>query len=618
MTRYPRRKPPPEERYRAIEDYALIGDGLTAALVSRAGSIDWCCFPRFDSPSVFARILDADGGGHWQIAPARLSSVQRSYISDSNVLVTSFRTQSGEADLIDFMPVTEASPDGGSSIVRIVRGHRGKVDLQVVFDPRFDYARGTAVWEVQEGRGVRALHGDESLTLYSDLALHTVANGAEGEAIVAAGEEVAFVLTYRSPPPRTWHADVPKRATQALDQTVAFWRSWMGPCTYQGPYREMVRRSALVLKLLDYRPTGAIVAAPTTSLPEKIGGVRNWDYRYCWLRDTAFTLYALYHLGFVREGELFFDWILELAAREPASLQVLYGVHGEKQIEEEELHHLEGYRGSHPVRLGNAAYKQKQLDIYGEVLDCAFLIHKYGSPISQELWSFLRALVDHVTRIWKDPDEGIWEVRSGPQQFVYSKALCWVAVDRGIKLGRSLGFPAEFEGWQTTREEIMRVLLREGYNENLGAFTQTLNSNNLDASALALVLRNVLPVNDRRMRSTVERIARDLNDHGLLHRYSEATDDGLPPGEGVFLMCSFWLADCYAEMGRLKPAQQLFERLLGYANHLGLYSEELDPATGHMLGNFPQAFTHVALINAAITLQRAQARGVRQRKERVR
>jgi GH15 family glucan-1,4-alpha-glucosidase len=597
--------------YLPIEEYALIGDGVTAALVGLDGSIDWLCLPRFDSPSVFARILDRQKGGCFQIVPRERFRARRAYEPDSNVLVTTLETESGEVEVVDFMP-----PHGGGErlsdrlLVRLLRCRRGPVEMAARFDPRFDYARGEAEWSVEKGVGVRAAHEDASLTLYTETAMQAGENGAQGVCALRAGEEAAFVLAYRQPRSMVWRRELLPSAARLLEQTSSYWREWVGRIRYDGPYAGMVRRSALALKLMDYFPTGAIIAAPTTSLPEHIGGVRNWDYRYSWLRDTAFTLYALYLLGFREEGEAFFDWILEVCQCGPEKLQVLYGVSGERRIDEFELAHLEGYRGSRPVRVGNAAYEQRQLDIYGEVVDCAYLLYKQGGVISKELWTFLRSLVDHVCGVWREPDQGIWEVRGGPQHFVYSKGVCWVALDRGIKMAERLGLDADLGRWRRAREEIHAELMGRGYNAERRAFTQSYGSRQMDAAVLALVLRKVIAANDPRMVSTVERVVEELSENGFLHRYkTEKTDDGLPPGEGVFLLCSFWLVDCYSMMGRHEEARALFERLLGCANDVGLFAEELDPKTGHHLGNFPQAFTHIALINAAVQLEREQREG---------
>jgi GH15 family glucan-1,4-alpha-glucosidase len=600
-------------RYPLIEDHALIGNGLTASLVDRDGAIDWACFPRFDSGSVFGRILDADRGGLWAIRPSPPYTTQRGYADDTNVLRTWFRTAGGEVELVDFMPPPLVPParSSESTIVRIVRGRRGSVDVGIRFDPRFDYGRQPATWTAQPGGGVRAAAGRAVLTLNTNVPLEIGDAGAEGRWRVRPAEEYVFVLTFREAPSALWHGERVSLAHRLLQETEGYWRQWIRRCAYRGEYADRVHRSALVLKLLDYAPTGAIVAAPTTSLPEKLGGVRNWDYRYSWIRDTAFTLYALYGLGYREEGEAFLDWVLDVAGHDPASVQVVYGIGGETAIEEHELGHLEGYEGSRPVRIGNAAHAQKQLDIYGEILDCAFLFHKHGGSVSAELWEFLQTIVDYVCRVWTEPDQGLWEVRSGPRHFVYSKALCWVAVDRGLRLARATGRPADVERWERVAEHIHAEVLARGYDRRAGTFTQAYDHPELDASALALLLRNVLPASDPRMVSSVDRVVDALSDDGFLLRYAPRVDDGLPGGEGAFLMCSFWLADCYAEMGRLVEARMLFERLLAVGNDVGLYAEELDPSTGRHLGNFPQAFTHVALINAALSLERATARARR-------
>ncbi|MGE0405339.1 MAG: glycoside hydrolase family 15 protein [Candidatus Korobacteraceae bacterium] len=599
--------PERHEPYRPIEDYALIGNGITAALVSRDGSIDWACFPRFDSPSVFARLLDSELGGYWQVVPTTEFAVERRYDGESNILVTTFRTDEGVAKIVDFLPVDlDRNPRTGA-IVRMVHGLEGEVELEVRFYPRFDYGRHSGTWSHEKGKGVRAINADVSLTLYTAAPFTLDGKGAVGKLRVLAGREHYLLLEMRQQASLLWRSEPAKNVRRMYDLTREHWSRWIAQCEYKGPHADMVRRSALVLKAMDYALSGAMIAAPTTSLPEKLGGVRNWDYRYTWLRDTALSLRAFFNLGFRREGEEFFEWVLNVAAGDPAGLQVLYGVEGETRIDEFLLDHLEGYRGAIPVRVGNAAYNQKQHDIYGEILDCAFLLHKHGGVISKDLWRFLARVVDHVGAIWEQPDSGIWEIRSEPRHFVHSKAMCWVAVDRGIQLSRTLSFPADLEKWERLRQEIMQELVEQGYKEHRGAFTQSYETDALDASVLQLLLRNVLPVDDLRMRSTVEAIARELTVSGMLQRYPMHAPDGLPPGEGVFLMCTFWLLDCWAEMGELEKAHQLFEHLLGYANDVGLYAEELDPRTGAHLGNFPQAFSHLSLINAAITLDKAES-----------
>ncbi len=595
--------------YCPVEDYAIIGDGSTAALVSLDGSIDWACFPRFDAPSVFARLLDAEKGGYWQIVPTGAWASEHRYLPDTNVLSTSFQTATGNVEVLDFMPVQRlggVAPDD-NCVVRIVRGRQGRVEMAHRFAPRFDYARARAEWTVQHGRGVRAVYRTQTLTLYSDGPLEAVDGEARGLLTLNEGEEVVLLLTYRSGDSVLWRSDATQTGLRLLGETGDYWREWVDRCGYQGAYQEAVRRSALVLKLLDYEATGALIAAPTTSLPEEIGGERNWDYRYSWLRDTAFTLYALYGLGYREEGEAFLEWIADVASCEPSALQVLYGVGGERTIEEAELTHLEGYRGSRPVRIGNGAYSQRQLDIYGEVLDCAYLHQKHGGVISPQLWAFLRAIVDYVCAVWRRRDQGIWEVRNSARHFVYSKALCWVALDRGIRLARQCDLPADRDLWEDNRSVLFEELLRDGYDEEIGAFTQAYGTEELDASALALLLRGVLPPDDSRMRSTVDRVAERLCEDGFVHRYLPSVDDGMTGGEGAFLMCSFWLADCYAEMGRIEQARTLLAYLLSHANDVGLYAEELDPVTRLHLGNFPQAFTHIALINAVLSLAKAES-----------
>jgi GH15 family glucan-1,4-alpha-glucosidase len=595
--------------YCPIEDYALIGDGLTAALVARDGSIDWACFPRFDSPTVFARILDAGRGGSWQIAPTVPHTVHRRYLPDTNVLATSFTALGGVVEVLDFMPprISGRGAVGDSAIVRLVQGREGTVEVRAVFEPRFDYARATPTWEEQAGFGVRATYRDLTLTLQSKIGLEVMDNRATATWTLAAGDATAFILTCQESPSIVWRSDVAAGCTRLLDETVGFWRTWIGRCTYDGAYSDVVRRSALALKLLDYAPTGAIIAAPTASLPEEIGGVRNWDYRYSWLRDTAFTVYALYAIGYRDEAEAFLNWIIEVERGGPASLQIMYGVDGERRLDEAELNHLAGYRGSRPVRIGNGAYTQRQHDVYGETLDCAFLLQKHGGLITDELWTFLRAIVDYICEVWGEPDDGIWEVRSGARHFVYSKALCWVGVDRGIKIAERGGLPANLKRWRAARAAIHEDLFARGYSEREGAFTQDYSTDELDASALALLLRGVLPPDDPRMASTVDRVAEVLGTGGLVHRYSEAAEDGLTGSEGAFLMCSFWLVDCYALMGRREEARALLDHLIGLANDVGLYAEQIHPESKQHLGNFPQAFTHIALINAVLALAQSDA-----------
>lgn len=593
--------------YRPIEDYALIGDRITTALVSKDGSIDWACFPHMDSPSVFAKILDARNGGYWQIRPGGKYSSRRRYEDDTAVLETTFTTADGEVRLIDFMPPHAAGLERAmdSAIIRIVEGVAGAVEVEQCFEPRFDYARGEAAWTEQAGRGVRATHGDESLTLQTRIPLEVDGLRATARFRVTAGERAVFALTYRRPVSLLWRREVEEDAPHLLEATRSHWRDWIGRCKYEGPYEAVVKRSAITLRLLDFAPTGAMVAAPTTSLPEAIGGVRNWDYRFSWMRDTAFTLYSFYVLGYHEEGGTFLSWILDMTRGDPKSLQVLYGIRGEQETPEVELEHLEGYRGSRPVRVGNAAQGQVQHDIFGELLDCAYLLYRYGGRFSDELWPLLSAAVDHVCEVWQEPDEGLWEVRSGPRHFVYSKALCWVAVDRGIRLAEKLGYPFDEERWKATRAEILEQVLERGYDAERGAFTQAYGYRDLDAAVLSFPLRGVISATDPRMVSTIRRIEEELGTDGLVHRVSQTFEDGLPGREGAFVLCTFWLVDCYILMGEVEKARAAYEKLLTYANDVGLLSEEIDPKTGAQLGNFPQAFAHVALINTAANLARA-------------
>ena len=598
--------------YRLIEDYAIIGDGLTTALVSREGSIDWACFPRFDAPSTFGRILDSSRGGHFQAVPAGDFTITRRYLNKTNVLATRFVTGGGEAELIDFMPIGgDADGRRANRIIRRMRGLSGSVRFTVTLDPRFDYARRDPEWETRPD-GVRAIAGDESIAVYATLSWTLGSSGATTAFDVAAGETRWLVLEYNAVP-AAWRPPGDADSQRALNDTCDYWRRWIGRCTFSS-YADVVCRSALVLKLLAYEPTGAIVASPTTSLPERIGGVRNWDYRYAWVRDTAFCVYAFSLLGQFKEGERFFEWLLGVVPDGPASLQVMYGVEGRRDLTEYELPHLSGYENSQPVRIGNAAHSQLQLDAFGDLLDTAFLLQKAGRRISSDLWPFLRSAADHVLTIWPQPDQGIWEMRSDPKHFVASKAHCWLALTRAARIARRGGLTGNIEGWNAAADAIMREIRDLGVDPATGSFRQAYGSDQVDASLLALQLRKIIKPGDPQMNATIARIERELDasrsdSHlrpGLIRRYrTSKVDDGLPPGEGVFLMCSFWLVDVYAECGRVDHARQLFERLLGYANDVGLYAEEFDPFEKRHLGNFPQAFTHVALINAAASLEDA-------------
>ena len=611
-----------ENTYRPIRDYALIGDAHTAALVSSDGSIDWLCWPRFDSPAVFCRLLDRDKGGHFRVGPAeRCAAASRAYVEGTNVLATIFSTDGGRFRLTDLMPVERLNQrhegeDIASHyrVLRLIEGLSGEAEVEVSFRPTFDYARAEATFQPYDG-GIVARGGREALALSCPAAFREDASGGVTARFkVAAGRRVWVALTYlagddaASASPPQFDADL------ELEQTLEYWREWSETCTYKGPYEQLVRRSALVLKLLTYEPTGAVVAAPTTSLPEELGGVRNWDYRFTWLRDSSLILYALQLLGYKEEATDFFEWLDRLCIPCGNELQIMYRIDGGSHLPESALEHLEGYRGSRPVRVGNGAFDQKQLDIYGEVIDAAYLYHeRVRRPVRPELWDTLRHLADQTVERWREPDHGIWEVRGGPRHFLYSKLLCWVALDRVVRMAAPDGLPGDVSLWERTREEIRAAILEEGYDEKAGAFTQAFGEEALDACALVIPQVGFLPATDPRVVSTVERIRERLTSHGLVYRY--LSDDGLPGGEATFALCSFWLVDCLAEAGRVDEARALFERIVGYANDLGLLAEEIDPVSGELLGNYPQGFTHLGLIRSALHIAKAEALGPEERAE---
>jgi GH15 family glucan-1,4-alpha-glucosidase len=596
--------------YPPIADYALLSDCHSAALVSRDGSIDWCCFHRFDARPVFARLLDWSGGGHFRIAPAGPYDVSRRYLPATNVLETRYVTPSGVLTVVDCLAVRRGAAAGDAAqtrshhqLLRLVRCEAGQVEVTVEFAPRFDYGLTTPRLELQ-GDDVGVVQGGaDALILQSELPLtQTDVCGCGATATLRTGDQAFLALTYQLPHQVQVHRLSRDEVVARIDRTVGFWEDWSARCTYQGPYREQVLRSALVLKGLTNAPTGAIVAAPTTSLPEAVGGVRNWDYRYSWLRDAAMNLYALFTLGYTDEAHAFMGWLERTTAGRAEDLQLMYGVGGERLLPELQLDNLDGYRGSRPVRVGNAAAGQFQLDVYGYLLDTAWLYHRHGGPITPTFWQLLSGAVDVVARRWAQPDDGIWEVRGDPRHFVASKVMAWVAVDRAIRLARALGLRADLDRWTALRRAIRRRVEEAGVDPATGAFTQAFGSRVLDAANLLLPLVRFLPPDDPRIRATVERTARELAPHGLVHRYLGA-DDGLPGAEASFVICSFWLVDNLALAGQADQATALFERLLGHANDLGLLAEEVDPASGELLGNFPQAFSHVGLISAAINLE---------------
>ncbi len=602
------------EQYPAIAAYALLSDCHSAALVSRDGSVDWCCFDRFDSGPVFARLLDWSQGGYFQIAAAEPYTSHRRYLPGTNILETTFQTATGVLKLTDCLAIHEASAAEDAEavapyrqLVRLLTCEAGEVTVRSEFCPRFDYGL-TTPQLIRVAPDLATVYGGaDALLVQSDLMdEHTELAGFTGTRTLQAGDKACAIVTYSRPhelrPHRLEYAAIEAR----VQATRRFWEDWSKRCTYEGPYQEHVLRSALVLKGLTNAPTGAIVAAPTTSLPERIGGVRNWDYRYTWIRDASYALYALFTLGYTDEAHAFMRWLKRTTAGRADELQVVYGVGGERLLHEFEIKKLEGYRESRPVRIGNAASTQFQLDAYGEVLDTAWLYHRRGGPIDSSTWDFLVRLVEHVEQVWQRPDEGIWEIRGPRQHFVYSKVMAWVAVDRAIRLARSLELNAPLDHWRALRDQMRQRIESEGVDPATGAFVQAFGSQELDASALLLPLRRFLQRDDPRVRATLERVVSELSEHGLVHRYKRL-DDGVPGSEASFVICSFWLVDNLVLTGQVDRGRELFERLLGYANDVGLLSEEVDPVSGELLGNFPQAFSHMGVINSAIQLQRAAA-----------
>jgi GH15 family glucan-1,4-alpha-glucosidase len=584
-----------------IEDYGLIGDLQTAALVSRRGSIDWLCFPRFDSGASFAALLGTPENGHWTIRPAgEFDTPKRRYRDDTLVLETELENGSGTVRLIDFMPPRQTKPD----VVRIVEGVRGRVEMQMELVLRFDY--GSIVPWVRNLDGtLLAVAGPDAVALRAPVELegrnlHTYASFT-----VAEGDRIPFVLTW-FPSNEALPNEVDPEA--ALSDTASFWEEWAAQCTHVGDWHDALHRSLLTLKALTHAPTGGIVAAPTTSLPEAIGGVRNWDYRYCWLRDATLTLLAFIRAGYVDEARDWREWLLRAIAGSPDDLQIMYGVAGERRLTELELPWLSGYEDSSPVRIGNGACDQLQLDVYGEVVDALTQARNRGLEASDDAWSITRRLLDWLESGWSEPDEGIWEVRGPRRHFTHSKVMAWVAFDRAVKTTERHGRDGHADRWRAARDEIRDDVLRSAYDADRGHFVQYYGSDRLDASLLLMPLVGFLPATDERMVGTVEAIRRDLMRDGFVERYRADEEnvevDGLPPGEGVFLPCSFWLVAVLAQQGRRDEAVELFERLLSLRNDLGLLSEEYDPERKRLVGNFPQAFTHLTLVETAFTLQR--------------
>jgi GH15 family glucan-1,4-alpha-glucosidase len=584
-----------------IEDYALLGDLQTAALVDRNGSVDWLCFPRFDSAACFSALLGGPEDGRWALSPTVEATSSRRYLHDTLVLETTWTTEDGSvARVLDFMPPRGKAPD----MVRIVEGVKGRVHLRSELTIRFDY--GSVVPWVRKRTHEEftrvALAGPDALCFRTPADTRGEDLRTISEFAVDEGERVPFVLTWFPS-----HEDVPAPidAEQSLAETETFWREWSEQSEIDLPpaWAAVVRRSLIVLKALTYEPTGGIVAAPTTSLPEWIGSVRNWDYRYCWLRDATLTLIALLQGNHAEEAAAWRRWLLRAVAGDPADVQIMYGVAGERRLTEFELPWLAGYEGSQPVRIGNAASEQLQLDVYGEVLDALYQARVRGVGIDPQAWRIQRVALDHLAEAWHEPDEGIWEIRGERRHFVHSKAMAWVAFDRAVRTVEDQDLEGPVDRWRELRDEIHNEVCERGFDQELGSFTQSYGSKELDASLLQLPLVGFLPGDDPRVRGTVEAIERELLQDGFVLRYrSSAGVDGLPPGEGVFLPCSFWLANCYELLGRRKEAMELFERLVGLSNDLGLLSEEYDPQAKRLLGNFPQAFTHLSLVVTAFNV----------------
>jgi GH15 family glucan-1,4-alpha-glucosidase len=610
--------------YRPIGDHAIIGNLRSAALVAPDGAIDWCCLPDFDSPSVFAALLDHKRGGRFRVGLPDAPIGHQRYITHSNVLETTFQPTGGRLVVTDFMPLggdlNEPQAEATAPrIWRLLHADGGAVEAEVEWAPRPDYARGSTRVERLSG-GFRAWAGEQSVVL-AGLADHELVDGIlvsaeDGQPAVrarlqlASGERRVLVCALGEEP---FAVDIDE-GWRLRRETVQAWRDWLHKIgvaerAWARPYQDLVTRSELALKLMCY-PSGAIVAAPTTSLPEEIGGVRNWDYRYSWIRDAALAVRALHSVGHEDEARRFILWSERMAEQRtdaPEPVQIMYGIRGDTELPEDELHHLEGYRRSAPVRIGNGAAKQKQLDVYGELLDGAYQLVRDGDALPPDVWRFLSTIADGACGRLEEPDEGIWEVRSGEHQFTYSKLMLWVGLDRAVRMAEGYGLRGDVARWRRSREEARAMVLERGYNAQLGAFTQLLDGAELDASLLLIAVHGLLPGDDPRMLSTIDRILEQLTDHGLVYRYH--ADDGLPGGEGAFVLCSFWLVDALALAGRLDEAEGVFDGLIRRANHVGLFSEQIDPATGEFLGNFPQAFSHLGLIDSAIHIAEARGHG---------
>lgn len=581
-----------------IEDYAMIGDMQSAALVGRDGSIDWLCLPRFDSPSCFSALLGGERNGHWWLGPTgRRPATRRRYRPDTLILESEWDTPTGTVRVIDFMPPRDNNPD----VVRIVEGVSGEVEVSTQLRVRFDYGR-IVPWVRRSDGHLQAIGGPDSVWLHSPVPLKGGDYAHRATFTVREGQRLPFVFTWHPS-----HEPMPREisAEGQLAETEAMWAEWVARCTYEGPHRDAVVRSLITLKALTYAPTGGIVAAPTTSLPEDIGGVRNWDYRFCWLRDATLTLDALISSGYIEEAGEWRAWLLRAIAGRPQDLQIMYGVAGERRLPELELTWLDGYEDSRPVRIGNNAVNQLQLDVYGEVMNCLFVSRKMGLGADDRAWAIQRELLAYVEEHWDEPDEGLWEVRGPRRHFTHSKIMCWVALDRAVRYVEEFGRVGPVDRWKRLREIVHAEICDKGYDPVRNTFTQSYGSTELDAALLLMPLIGFLPIDDPRVTGTVAAIEKELLSDGFVLRYPVAADndvDGLAGAEGAFLACSFWLVEVMALQGRKKEAEELFGRLLGLRNDLGLLAEEYDPRYARLVGNFPQAFSHVPLVHAARAL----------------
>jgi GH15 family glucan-1,4-alpha-glucosidase len=596
--------------YKKLEDYGIIGDLDTCALVGRDGSIDWFCLSHIESPSIFAGMLDIDKGGHFVVCPTGVFDSKQRYIEKTNVLQTVFSTTTGLVTLIDFMPVRGAGERVQKGIYRKLVCNKGFMDLEVNFKPRFGYACSqTILKSTEEGIVAIGNNDTERVFLNSPLSFQIRADEAFGTYSIKEGDSLWLALQYDNNVPVSTGM-----CEDALKDTVQYWMDWVHSCNplkciFEGPWHELIVRSGLVLKLLTHRETGAIYAAPTTSLPEEIGGIRNWDYRFSWIRDSSFTVQALYNLGHSREAKDYLKFIMGICrnAGDPSKIQIMYGLHGELDMEERELPHLSGYRNSRPVRIGNAAAKQRQLDIYGELVNAIYEATRHGEDISQEVWHFVKKIVDYVCRVWNTKAAGIWEVRSEPQHFVYSKLMCWVAIDRGLKIADKCGFEAPISEWERVRSEIKDRILERGFSNKLNSFVQTFDAETLDATSLLIPITGFLPFDDPHVQGTIDATLKGLlTKDCLVFRYQG--EDGLRGSEGAFTLCTFWLVNALSLSGRVKEAEEVFMNILKYLGPLGLLAEEINPDTGGQLGNFPQAFSHIGLINSALYLGRTKGR----------